>query len=431
MRIVLGVGHWRLIGGSERYAQETARQLVQRGHEVTVLHGTGQGRPESGLRFERFEPLGEMTPDARDRHRLRDCLHALRPDLIYQLTPCAPWVIEEQLRAAPLARFVQDHTLFCPGLNKMLVGGLPCREPMGMGCLTRHWFGDSCHGLSAAHSKGDVLGPTSRLRAKQKGLHLTARAQLLLVGSQYMAQELIESGLPPERVEVLPYCTQAGMAESLSETGADLPDATRKFLQAGSDPILLTPARLTLPDKGVDFLLTALTKVKQPYRALIAGSGPAAEWLQEKAEQEGLGERVHFTGWLDSQPLEHLYERANLVVFPSVWDEPFGLVGIEAMAHGVPVVAFDVGGVGEWLAQGVGGWSVPRRDVDSMARAIDRALADENLRHEVGESGRRRVDRDFRPGDYYDRLEALLQACMSSSKSASRVQLPMARVASN
>jgi glycosyltransferase involved in cell wall biosynthesis len=421
MRLLMGVGHWRLIGGSERYAQETARQLVARGHRVTVLHGGGEGSPEPGLAFERFEPLGELTPDARDRRRLRKRLGELRPELIFQLSPCAAWVIEEQLRAAPLVRFVQDHTLFCPGLNKMLVGGKPCLEPMGMGCLTRHWFGESCHGLSGAHSRIDVLGPTRRLRAKQRELNLSARARMLLVGSDYMAKELIAVGLPPERIKVLPYCTQAGTQGPIAERDADLPRATREFLAAGNQPLLFTPARLTLPDKGLDLLLTALTRVKAPFRAIVAGCGPAAEWLQQKARKEGLGQRVHFTGWLEGRPLEYLYGRADLVPFPSTWDEPFGLVGIEAMAHGVPVVAFDVGGVGEWLAQGVGGWSVPRRDVDAMARAIDRALADPDLRREVGECGRRRVERDFRPEGYYDRLEALLRACVAGAASGSRL----------
>jgi glycosyltransferase involved in cell wall biosynthesis len=112
--------------------------------------------------------------------------------------------------------------------------------------------------------------------------------------------------------------------------------------------------------------------------------------------------------------MEHLYAQADLVIFPSVWDEPFGLVGIEAMAHGVPVVAFDVGGVREWLTEGVGGWCVPRKDVDAMALAIDTALSDPDLRREVGEAGRQRVERDFRPQGYYNQLEALLQACAAS-----------------
>ena len=414
MRLLLGIGHWRLIGGSERYALETARQLAARGHEVTVLHGTGEGYPEPGLSFELFEPLGELTPDARDRRRLRARLAELRPDLIFQLTPCAPWVIEEQLGTAPLVRFVQDHTLFCPGLNKMLIAGQPCTEPMGMGCLTRHWFGESCDGLTVAHSRGDVLGPTSRLRTKQRELQLSARSQRLLVGSRYMADELIAVGMSEEQIAILPYCTQAGTDGQGTEQDADLPEATRVFLAAGVEPVLFTPARLTLPDKGVDFLLTALTKVTGSFRAVISGSGPAAEWLQQKASDEGLGDRVHFTGWLNAGPLEHLYTRADLVVFPSVWDEPFGLVGIEAMAHGVPVVAFEVGGVSEWLTEGVGGWGVPRRDVDAMAHAIDHALADPDLRREVGEAGRQRVERDFRPQGYYDQLEALLQSCLAT-----------------
>ncbi len=429
MRMVLGVGHWRLIGGSERYALETARQLVARGHEVTVLHGSGVGTPEPGLRFEQFKAMGELEAPKRDRHELRNSLARLKPDLIFQLTPCAAWVIEEQLRAAPLARFVQDHTLFCPGLNKMLAGGKPCQQSLGRNCLTEQWFGDGCHGFSSSDGARTIIQPAARLRTKQRELAMSARAQLLLVASGYMREQLIMAGLPPERVQVLPYCTHAGLGPhpKLDPKG-DLPEATRRFLRGAEGPMILTPARLTLPDKGVDYLLTALTKVAHPLHAIIAGSGPAADWLQQKAREEGLADRVHFTGWLESDALSALYECADLVAFPSVWDEPFGLVGIEAMAHGVPVVAFDVGGVGEWLAQGVGGWSVPRRDVDAMARAITRALENPKLRADVAESGRRRVERDFRPERYYNQLERHLRACLQGTVGNLRSTPPLVRV---
>ena len=65
----------------------------------------------------------------------------------------------------------------------------------------------------------------------------------------------------------------------------------------------------------------------------LAGTGPAEAWLREKAAAEGLGERVVFTGWLGADALEALYALASVVVFPSMWNEPFGLVGLEAMAH--------------------------------------------------------------------------------------------------
>jgi glycosyltransferase involved in cell wall biosynthesis len=87
---------------------------------------------------------------------------------------------------------------------------------------------------------------------------------------------------------------------------------------------------------------------------------------------------VRVVGRLDPVAATDLLARAGLVVVPSLWPEPFGLVGVEAAAHGVPVVAFDVGGVPEWLIDGVAGHLAPSfpTPVPSLRDAIVHALAD-------------------------------------------------------
>lgn len=84
----------------------------------------------------------------------------------------------------------------------------------------------------------------------------------------------------------------------------------------------------------------------------------------------GFGERVRFLGWC-GRP-EELFAEADAAVFPFRWQEPFGLCGLEAAAHGVPVVAFDLGGVREWLIDGVTGIAVKPFDGKAMAAAVAR-----------------------------------------------------------
>ncbi len=419
MRLLVGCGQWNLIGGSERYARELVSELATRGHELIVLYGDGDPQPHAGVRFERFEALAPLAAPAKTRGSLRRRLAVLAPDLVLQLTPCAAWIVSEYQRAAPYARFVQDHTLFCPGLNKLLADGTPCRTPLGRICLERYFLGSGCHGFRATAGRRPVWKAIQRLRVKRREFALHERAHLLLVASEYMRGELLAAGAPPERVVVLPYATLAATGASPPRA---LPGDTQKFLaaQAGEGAVLVTAARLALPDKGVDVLLEILGRIAQPFRAVIAGSGPAREELERSVSERGLSSRVHFCGWLEAGQMETLYTAADAVLIPSTWDEPFGLVGIEAMAHGVPVVAFDVGGVGQWLEDGVGGWRLQRGDVAAFVRAVERLRDDPQTAERAGAAGRVRVERDFRYAVHIPALEALLEGCLQGKSAQGR-----------
>ena len=109
----------------------------------------------------------------------------------------------------------------------------------------------------------------------------------------------------------------------------------------------------------------------------------------------GLDTRVTFRGWLQGDALVNAYREAAVVVVPSRWPEPFGIVGIEAMAHGRPVVAFSVGGIPEWLENGVGGVLVPPGDVIAMGERIGALLADPAEAERIALLGRARVMREF------------------------------------
>ena len=92
--------------------------------------------------------------------------------------------------------------------------------------------------------------------------------------------------------------------------------------------------------------------------------------------------------WLDRDALAHRLSDAAVVVMTSAWPEPSGLVGLEALAHGRPVVATDVGGIGEWLAEGVVGHRVPPGDPVAMADRIRVLLGDPARREAMGRAGR-------------------------------------------
>jgi glycosyltransferase involved in cell wall biosynthesis len=400
VRVLVVTTRWDLIGGSERYAGAVVRGLGAAGCEVRVL--TAEGEQESQAEVLRFAALGASKLGSAQRTSLRSMARSFAPDVVYLLSRVSAHTLEVLLDVAPLVRFVQDHTLFCPGLNKLHEDGARCSSPLGLACLERYYTGAGCSGFKRDGAPS-LRYPLRSLAANLRELELSKRCKHVLVASNYMRDELLRAGLPAQLVSVVPYFTRTAQQDE-----AELPCATREFLARDKTPLLLAPARLTLPDKGIDYLLTAFGQLERGPRLVVAGDGPARAWLEEKARDEGLAERVHFTGWLDGAELDALYADASVVLFPSVWDEPFGLVGLEAMSHGKPVVAFDVGGVREWLTGGVTGLLCERRDARALARAMRELLDDPRRARALGAVGRERATQRFSEEEHLERLLRLL-----------------------
>ena len=409
MRVLFGIDTWGLVGGTERYAAVVIPALIERGHEVVVLCREAH-EPDFGPGLDRVPVIvdpelgGEgLSPDAERglRARARDA----EPDVIFMQVARNLGALAALADTAPLVRFVHDHTLFCPGLNKYREDGELCTRPMGLECLSRYYLSSGCVCFKPAVHQNRWLDPLRALRAKYRELAINRRAAGLVTNSDYMRGELLAVGFDPGRVVALPMFTRSNTE---AQPAGELPAATEDFLAGPEIPLVFTPARLTLPDKGVDYLLTALTGVRAEFRAVIAGTGPAEDWLRRKVTEEGLGDRVHFTGWLDQGGVEALYARAAVVVCPSVWNEPFGLVGLEAMAHSRPVAAFAVGGVPEWLTDGETGFLAPRRDTAALGAAVERLLRDPELAARLGRGGRRSLETRFSRERHMDLLEDVL-----------------------
>jgi glycosyltransferase involved in cell wall biosynthesis len=409
VRILVTLDTWGPAGGTERYASVVAPALLERGYQVDVLCRVETGPGPAGVPVHRVDALDGARLSPAGLAALMGALEQARPDVIYISALHSQQALELLLGAAPVVRYVHDHVLFCPGLNKVHETGETCSTPVGLGCLERYWFREGCICFKRGQHERPVMEPIRHLFAKRRELRLTARSRRILTNSRYMHGELIAAGLPPERTDVLPLFTDAGSKSLLEAADAALPAQTRAFLANAPGPVLLTPARLTLPDKGVDYLLTTLTKLAPEVRTVIAGTGPAEAWLRNKAVADGLGERVHFTGFLPSAAVDALYRRADVVCVPSVWDEPFGLVGLEAMAHAKPVVAFRVGGIPDWLEDGRTGFLVPSKDCDALAAAITRLTADAELAARMGAAGRERQRALFSREGHLDGLERHLR----------------------
>ena len=412
MHVLFVLDTWGLIGGTERYASVVVPALMERGHRVTVLCREDQQPGFADVKVLEFPELGAGGLAKHVRGRLAQAVEDVAPDVIYVSAMRSVSGNEVLVELAPVVRYVHDHVAFCPGLNKYKEDGETCREPMGAVCLQRYWLKGGCICFKKDDERGYLFAPIREFRRKQKELATVKRSARVLTNSRYMLTQLLQLDFDPDLTSILYYFTNSGeAAPAQAVAGAEnsLDQATADFLARDPEAgLLLTPARLTLPDKGVDFLLSALNQIKRPFRAVIAGTGPAEAWLRQKAIDDGVVDRVFFAGWQSSDAMEELYRRADVVVCPSVWDEPFGLVGLEAMAHRTPIVAFDVGGIPDWLEHEHNGLLVPRKDTQAMAQAIDQLLGDPELRALYGEQGRERADERFSRQEHVDALEKIL-----------------------
>ncbi len=140
---------------------------------------------------------------------------------------------------------------------------------------------------------------------------------------------------------------------------------------------ILYVGRLSI-EKGLRTLLDALRLQTRPLEVVIAGDGPLRKRLQAEC-----GSRVQFARWVANDRLPQLIRQARVVVVPSLF-EPQGVVVLEAMACGVPVIGSDTGGIPEMIEDGATGWLVPPNDPAALAQAMNTALSDETRRQQMG-----------------------------------------------
>ena len=283
-------------------------------------------------------------------------LTRLRPDLVHVHNVVNPAVLEWAAdRDAVMT--VQDHRFFCPGRGKWKADGRVCGDAMDR-TVCADCFDDPSYFEDMLALTTERLEPLKRMR--------------LTVLSAYMKGELIQVGVPAARITVVPPVTY------------------RLDLEAPADgpSCVLFVGRL-VEAKGIRDAIDAWRRSGLELPLVAAGTGP----LRRQVEAEG----VEVLGWLDRRRLSAAYRRAAVVVMPSRWQEPFGLVGLEALTLGTPVVAWDSGGVCEWHPGDE--LLAPWGDVDGLAKAL-RAGPEHVVDRPAG----------FEPDLLTRRLEALYQA---------------------
>ena len=217
---------------------------------------------------------------------------------------------------------------------------------------------------------------------------LTYEANEVIVNSNYMKCELQRNfGLPFEKINVIPNGVNLTMYSGI-ERDYDF----RRNYAADNEKIILYAGRLVY-EKGVQYLIGAMPKILQNYndaKLVIAGKGGMIDELKSQVEYLGLGNKVYFTGYMDHKSLCKLYKCADISVFPSTY-EPFGIVALEGMLAGNPIVVSDIGGLNEIVEHGVNGMKSYAGNSNSIADSILTLLYDHKLGIEISKNAKNKV----------------------------------------
>jgi glycosyltransferase involved in cell wall biosynthesis len=385
----IAVVNWsrRRVGGTETYLGLIIPELARRGHDVAFWHETD--RPHTREPIALPEGVPAWCVSALGARRALEHLRDWRPDIIYSHSLLTPALEAETLKIAPAVFFAHAYYGTCISGAKSFKRPLvtPCDRRFGAKCLLSY-YPRRCGGLSP-------LTMLKLYRLQSRRLELLRGYAAVLTHSAHMHAEYLKHGLPPERVHYLSYYAHATgtYAQDFEDAGREVSHAppaaaaARRDLGAKPDRHLLFLGRMEALKGGRTFVeaLPAMARaLGVPVRVTFAGDGPdraAWERAASRACRSVEGLSVEFVGWVERERIDALYEECDLLVFPSVWPEPFGLAGPEAGLHGVPVAAFDVGGVSEWLLDGVNGYLAPGHPptAEGLAEAVVKCLRDPNV----------------------------------------------------
>lgn len=386
------------VGGVEVLVRNLSTELACRGHRVAVATTWVEG-------LSRFEVDGDVrvhrihTTPVRARWLLRNAGRPWAPPIPDPAASLGLWRVVRRERpevvhghdwlarsfiplkrgaAAPLAMSLHYYTLTCAKKNLLYLGA-PCAGPGLVKCLR-----------CASEHYGRAKGPPIVLGNFAVGAAERAAVDMFLPVSYATAKRngLVGSGLPFDVIPNFVPDRLAGSHHDVDRYLARLPDET----------FLLFVGDLS-PHKGIDVLLLAYGMLADPPPLVLIGK----VWADTPTT---LPPRVTVLEDWPNEAVREAQRRSIAMVVPSLWFEPFGIVIIEAMAAGCPVIASRMGGIPDLIADGETGFLVPPGNPAALAGAMERLLHDRELRARMRARARTRAEQ-FRAAAVVPRFEAV------------------------
>jgi glycosyltransferase involved in cell wall biosynthesis len=260
----------------------------------------------------------------------------------------------------------------------------------------------------------DQLGSVPAIRTKfikqsliataiLEGIHRLHRAtnaydgviQRYITCSSFVRDVMVTAGFSPKKISVLPP-----FAEPLIDPRASI------FHDKKEDFVLFAGRLETY--KGPQVLIEAAKYLPKGTVIKIAGVGPEEEVLKQCVPPESA---VQFLGFVPGNELWRFMRKAKAVVVPSLWYEPFGLVALEAMCQGTPVIVSKRGGLPEIVGKSRAGFIVPPNDPRRLAGAIQQVVSDETLFQDMGDAARLRAEEIGNPQAHLAKVMEMYLRC--------------------
>jgi glycosyltransferase involved in cell wall biosynthesis len=368
---------WSRAGGIATHVAASAAALAAAGFSVEVLvrdliaptdlPGVTVRRAERLLDIgtpagERLGDAATLAPDLVHFHEIED------RDLISAFQPKAPVIVS-----------VHGYSGCSSGVYYFRPGH-ECSRGHGPGCVPNLLLKGCAHAF-------DPRPLPNAYRQTSASVAALRAADLTISYSSAVDRHLQANGIGPRRVVPL-FTTVEPVVAGGHET-------RRRVMFAGR----------IVPAKGLATLIEAMRELDA--ELVVCGEGWQLPAMRRLADRHGVAGRVHFRGWLDPGQLARELAEASVLALPSLWPEPFGLVGIEALAAGRPVVASATGGVEDWLQDGISGLLHPPGDEKALAAKLRELLGDPARQARMGEAGRLSVAERFTPERH---LSGLLEA---------------------
>lgn len=394
------------VGGEERMVQTLSEELVQRGHQVcvaTLMHSRLPAKESIGgvtvyrlqSTFGRMEslfvdvsrPHAPPAPDPEVSFGLRKVFQEERPEVVHAhnwLLYSLPLTI---VRKVPLVVSLHDYSLVCATKRLMRNGIRLCAGPAPLKCL-----------VCASRRHGLVKGPGIASLAYPMGRIADSVVDLFIPVSKSVARGTRLDG------RRAPYEVIPNFVPDEPDVAVEAPPD----IKALADGYTLFVGDAT-PDKGVDVLLHAYRRLPSAPPLVCLGRGLSQEFKSRPANVVQVGPVPHPSALA-------AFRRADLVVVPSIWPEPFGLTAVEAMSMGRPVIATTAGALPEIVGHRKTGLVVPSGDVEGLRSALMTLLENGALRQRLGENAYRR-SRDFCASAVVPRFERAYERAIVAARS--------------
>jgi glycosyltransferase involved in cell wall biosynthesis len=296
----------------------------------------------------------------------------------------------------PSVYTLHNHDAYCPSGTKYLTASKSCCDrKMSYALCTWGHLVDGC-GSRRPHRIVQNLQRASQELDTLKKIKIP-----VIANSNYVRSQLIKNGLPPDQVVTLrcgtpiPKTTPAPLTQSIHQN--------QRILFVGR----------IVRDKGLDWLLRALTLTDRQIHLDIAGEGWDRPRIEQLAKDQGVSDRITWHGWCDIEKLDTLYEQCFALIFPSVWPEPAGLVTLEAYARYRPVIASAVGGIPEHVRQRETGILITSNDIKNLAVAINQLAQNYQETRRMGEKGYALFSEEFTIDRHIQGLQKIYTQCVA------------------